>query len=132
MPDDATADPRQIIAELRSRLDGCMAELAQRTAERDAALAREAAAAEVLQVINSSPGDLKPVFESILEKAHSLCGATNGALVVRDGENFRAVATHGLPEQFAAILRAPHPLPPRKPARASPARGTPNPHPRSG
>ncbi len=95
--DQPTADPAQIILDLQR-------ELAQARAERDEALAQQAAAAEVLQIINGSPGDLAPVFDAMLDKAMRLCGAAFGALMSYDGERARAVSMRGFPPELRSAL----------------------------
>src|SRR3954453_17034235 len=75
------------------------------------ALEQQAATSEVLKVISSSPGDMKPVFETILSNALRICEAKFGHLLLYDGERFSATHLHDVPpsyreywEQHAPIL----------------------------
>jgi GAF domain-containing protein len=68
-----------------------------------ASLEQQSATSEVLRVISSSPGELKPVFQAMLENAVRVCGAKFGVLYFSEGDGFRTVAMHDVPPAFAEL-----------------------------
>jgi len=87
-------------------------ELRQRTDDLSESLEQQTATSEVLRVISSSPGDLEPVFQAILENATRICDAGFGMLALYDEDGFRGVAVQGAPQHFAELM-------PRKPGRGT-------------
>jgi class 3 adenylate cyclase len=69
-------------------------------------LQQQTAAAEILRVISSSPGNLTPVFEAILDNAVNICGAKFGNLFLCDGDKFTIVAMYGAPPALAEWWRS--------------------------
>jgi GAF domain-containing protein len=77
----------------------------QRTHELSEALEQQTATSKVLQVISSSPGELEPVFQAMLENATRICEAKFGNLLLYDGDAFRFVAMHGAPPAWDDLRR---------------------------
>jgi two-component system, NtrC family, sensor kinase len=100
-----------VIAIENARLLG---ELRERTDDLTESLEQQTATSEVLKVIASSSGELQQVFDTMLANATRLCGASYGAMFLRDGDGFRNTALYGpLPpeyiEQISGILVRPGP-----------------------
>ena len=83
-------------------------ELRHRTDDLSEALEQQTATSEVLKVISSSPGELEPVFNAMLENATRICEATFGHLWLFEGNAFRGVAVHS--EQSYADYRRRNPV----------------------
>ena len=79
-------------------------ELRQRTTDLTDLLEQQTATSEVLKVISSSPGELEPVFNAMLENAVRICGAKFGNLFIREGDAFRISSTYGAPSAYVEFL----------------------------
>ena len=90
----------------------------QRTRELTESLEQQTATSEVLQVISGSPGDLEPVFETMLAKAVRICDAKFGNIFRWDGDALHLLAAHNVPIAFDDVRR-------RLPLRPSPGRNHP-------
>ena len=91
----------RLLNELRQRTT----DLTERTADLTEALEQQTATSEVLQVISSSPGDLQPVFATMLEKAVRICDATFGNIYRWESDALHVVATQNAPPVFAEARR---------------------------
>jgi GAF domain-containing protein len=80
-------------------------ELRQRTSDLSEALEQQTATSEVLKVISSSPGDLRPVFQAMLENATRICEADFGVLNLHENGVLRMGAMHNVPPIFAEFLQ---------------------------
>ena len=80
-------------------------ELRQRTSDLTKSLDQQTATSEVLQVISSCPGDLEPVFATMLKEAVRICDAKSGGIYRVEDDAMRLVATHNVPSQYAEARR---------------------------
>ena len=103
-----TGDELELLADqfndMAGRLEesyaGLEQKVEQRTHELSESLEQQTATSQVLQVISSSPGDLKPVFDTMLDNATRICEAAFASMLLREGDAFRRVAIHNAPQAY--------------------------------
>ena len=93
-------------------------ELRQRTDDLSESLEQQTATSEVLKVISSSPGELEPVFQAMLENAMRICEANFGMLFRVENGAVSAAAMFGVPPAFAEFWQRG----PQRPGRADRSR----------
>jgi signal transduction histidine kinase/CheY-like chemotaxis protein/HAMP domain-containing protein len=115
---EALADQfNDMAGQLQESYAGLEKKVEQRTHELSESLEQQTATSEVLRVISSSPGDLKPVFDTMLANATRLCEAKFGTMFLREGDSFRNVGNIADPSGYTEwyqrepvmVLRDHHP-----------------------
>ena len=93
-------------ARLQESYSGLEKKVEARTAELSESLEQQTATADVLQVISSSPGDLQPVFESMLNNALRICEAQFGNMLLFDGKGLVPAEMHNSPAVFSDMFKS--------------------------
>jgi hypothetical protein len=101
------SDGANSLIELKKQLEARTRELAEARGHLSEALEQQTATSEVLRVISSSPGELEPVFQAMLENATRICQAKFGVMWLCEGGGFRSVAVHGPAEHVEWRRRQP-------------------------
>ena len=92
-------------ARLQESYSGLEQKVEARTRELSESLEQQTATADVLQVISSSPGDLQPVFKSMLNNALRICEAKFGQLLLFDGKGFLPAELHNSPAEYGELFK---------------------------
>jgi GAF domain len=99
-------EAEQQLAETRRQADEAERRLGEAQRQASEALEQQTATSEVLKVISSSPGDLQPVFEAVLDNATRLCEASFGALLLHEDDGaYRLAALHNAPPAYVEVQR---------------------------